>query len=224
MTVKVEFGIERWSFWSPPVAGAVAEVPEVPPLLRRRASPVDRAALRVAFDVAGAEAKLPSIFCSRHGEVARSVEMLEGLTQGQGISPTTFSLSVHNAPAAVFSITRGDMSPSSSLSAEWDSVPSGVVEAVLRFQEGEPKVLLVAYEDTLPDAFAAYQDEERGVMALALLLTASGHPRYTLELEAGAGARASEPHLLSLSAFLKEGSSTLSVASLQRRWTWTRHG
>ena len=128
-------------------------------LLRRRASFADCLALRVAFDCAGSAGPMPVVFCSRYGEVHRSVEMLEALSKNEPFSPMNFGLSVHNAPAALYSIARGDTSPTSAVAAGRDSLPEGVLEACGVLSTGAPRVLLVAYDDSLPEVFGRYADE-----------------------------------------------------------------
>ena len=133
----IRFSVERWSYWTPPRPSALAEIPEVKELLRRRASATARAALRVAFDCASTQGTTPVVFCSADGEVHRSVELLEQLSAGETLSPNGFSLSVHNTPAALFSISRGDTQPMSAVCAGPDSFAQGMFEAAIRLDDGD---------------------------------------------------------------------------------------
>jgi hypothetical protein len=54
-----------------------------------------------------ADSQVPLVFASRHGDVARSMDLLGALVGDQPLSPTGFGLSVHNAIAALYSIARG---------------------------------------------------------------------------------------------------------------------
>ena len=223
---KLRFSIARWSAWEPSAPGAMAEVPEVPALLRRRASDADRAALRVAFDCVGAKGSVPAVFCSRHGEVQRSVELLEQLAKGEGLSPMAFSLSVHNAAAALYSLTRGDQSPLSALAAGPDSLPQGMLEACAMLQDSMDEVLLVAYDDALPAAFKPYADDSDQPYALALLLKKAGPQAYSLELESAPAPpkqrESREPQAIQVARFLREQAPELSISSGSRSWTWRK--
>lgn len=197
----------------------------MPVLLRRRAGFADSLALRVAFDCVGPNDPMPAVFCSRFGEVHRSVEMLEALTKGEPLSPMTFGFSVHNTASALYSIARGDTSATSSVAAGHDTFPQGVLDACGLLAEGAPRVLLVAYDDSLPEAFGLFADEGDRPAALGLVLEPAGRSFYSLELTRCDPPERprTEPAVLSLTRFLEEGDRELSLASGARRWTWRRH-
>ena len=193
-------------------------------LLRRRASFADCMALRVAFDCAGALGPMPAVFCSRYGEVHRSVEMLGNLVKNEPFSPMTFGLSVHNAPAALYSIARGDTSATSAVAAGRDSLPEGVLEACGVLGTGAARVLLVAYDDRLPEVFDPYADDGDRPAALGMVLEPAGKDAYSLELgRAGTpGLPLPEPQVVSVARFLKQGARTLELSCGARRWIWSR--
>lgn len=219
----LRFRIAQWSWWEPPSPGANADIPEVPPLLRRRASAADRSALRVAFDCVGASGQTRAVFCSRHGEVHRSVELLEQLSRGEPLSPTAFSVSVHNAAAALYSLTRGDTSPSAALAAGADSFPQGVLEACAQLASGAEEVLVVGYDDALPAPFRAFTEPTDAACALALLLRPAEGKGFSLSLEPSGGAPSTDgAHLPLLAGFLREERNELEWVSGPRRWRWAR--
>lgn len=100
----------------------------------------------------------PVIFASRYGDLQRSVVLLSALANHESLSPTAFSVSVHNAIGAIFSIERGDTENYSALAAGVDTVPCALVEAAALLAEGAESVLLVVYEDPLPDVYAVFAD------------------------------------------------------------------
>src|SRR5438067_11704588 len=97
---------ERWEAWAREpwsLSGdGEPKVAAMPPMLRRRAGFLGRMALEVAYACLGPDAGVPTVFCSRHGEVARAVELLTDLARGELLSPTGFGLAVHNASAGLF--------------------------------------------------------------------------------------------------------------------------
>jgi hypothetical protein len=221
-STRIRFHVQRSSLWQPAEAGAKAEIPELPALLRRRAGEADRAALRVAFDCCGPVSKVPALFCSRHGEVQRSVELLEQLAKDEPLSPMAFSLSVHNAAAALYSITQGNTAPMSAVAAGRDSLPMTLLEAAALLAAGEPSVLVVAYDGALPDTFKPYKDEDDSPYGLGLLLNRTEGPAFSLELAPGDEAAGPVPHALQLADWLAGGARSLSIPSSPRRWTWRR--
>jgi hypothetical protein len=212
-STKISFRIEKRSLWRPAQPGAKAEIPEVQALLRRRASEADRAALRVAFDVCGMDLKVPTLFCSRHGEVQRSVELLDQLAKGETLSPMGFALSVHNAAAALFSISQANTCPMSALAAGRDSLPQGMLEAAGMLEAGSPQVLLIAYDGALPEPYQRFKDEDDPPYGLGLLLSRSQGEPFSLELGAGSAPASGTPHALQLAAFLDGQAGELQVPS-----------
>ena len=194
-------------------------------LLRRRASFADSLALRVAFDCVPAGELMPAVFCSRYGEVHRSVEMLEALTKGEPLSPMTFGFSVHNTASALYSIARGDTSATSSVAAGHDTLPEGLFEACGLLAEGAPRVLLAAYDDGLPEAFGRFAEEGDRPAALGLVLEPAGADGYSLELARCdvPGLPLPEPQVVSVARFLERGDRELTLVSGPRRWIWRRH-
>lgn len=145
----------------------------MPSMLRRRAGVHARAALQVAFDCLGDKRDVPILFCSRHGDVACSIGLLSDLASGSPLSPTAFGLSVHNAPAGLFTIARADHANSSALAAGKSSVEHAVIEACGLLADGEQEVLLVVYDFPLPELYAGFADEPAEPHAWAWLLRAA---------------------------------------------------
>ena len=95
----------------------------LPPMLRRRCTPLTKAMLHVAFaacpeDLRGA---VRTVFASRHGELRESFPLFELVVSGQPLSPTRFTHTVHNAQAAMYSIAAGNRRASSALAGERDT-------------------------------------------------------------------------------------------------------
>jgi len=169
-------------------ATGAPELGFVEPLLRRRLSPLGRAMLHCAGRVAEGLGPLPSVFASRHGEVARSLPILEDLARGLPSSPTQFSMNVHNAVAGVWSIARQDPSPSISVAAGPETFGLGLLEAFsLHAADPSRPVLFVYADEPLPAPFAAFADREAPLHAVALLIGLPATRRLVLEREPGGG-------------------------------------
>ena len=146
------------------------QVLSMPAMLRRRAGSVGRMALEVAYRCLQGRSGVATVFCSRHGECARSVELLQDLVRELPLSPTSFSLSVHNATAGLLSIARRDQASHSALSAGNSGVEHAVIEACGLLADGAPEVLLVVYDGLLPDEFSEFKDCEDQPFAWAWLI------------------------------------------------------
>ena len=158
-------------------------------MLRRRAGVLDRMALEVAYRYLGDRRDVPAIFCSRHGEAARSLDLLTDLAKGAPLSPTSFGLSVHNAAAGLFAIARRDRAASSALAAGASSVEHAVIEACGLLADGAPEVLLVVYDRPLPAIYAGFDDRHAQPYAWAWLMQAPTSDVVTLSWTAAAPAR-----------------------------------
>ncbi len=224
----------RAAVWSvepllPPEGGGLLELaagtPElgfVEPLLRRRLSPLGRAMLHCAGRVTEGRGPLPSVFASRHGEVARSLPILEDLARGLPSSPTQFSMNVHNAVAGVWSIARQDPSPSNSVAAGAETFGLGLLEAFsLHVAVPSQPVLFVYADEPLPAPFAAFTDREAPLHAVALLIGLPATKRLVLEREpGGTGDPAPVPQSLQALQTLHSGLSQGPWAEAGGTWRW----
>ena len=116
------------------------------------------------------------IFCSRYGESDRTLRILHSLAAKEPISPADFSLSVHNALAGLLSIAWGNTAGHTAISAGADSFGYGLLEAIACLNEGsgEP-VMLVYFDDLLPQPYDEVADGAETCVALAMLLKPPGH-------------------------------------------------
>lgn len=151
--------------------GSVPDVSFIDPLLRRRLGRLSRMALHVAHGAASDLPAVATIFASRHGELSRTVSILHALAASEAPSPAAFSLSVHNAAAGIFAITRADRSPSIALAAGDETLLWALLEATIRLAAvpAEP-VLLVYADEPLPSEYGGFASAWEPAHALALLL------------------------------------------------------
>jgi Beta-ketoacyl synthase, N-terminal domain len=237
---EIELQIERWAAWAPGLASQEAwlrwladpvpvpepgeEVPslaEVPAMMRRRIEPLGRVALQAAYWAQGSELTGPVVFASRWGEVGRSVGMLQALAATQALSPTAFSLSVHNAIGALYSIARKDRHNYQAVSAAEFSAEAGFIEAAGLLADGAERVLLVYFDAPLPDIYAQFESNPALCFphAFACLLTSA--QTSGIRLSCGAARQPSRDVLapgLEVLRFLIGDQARLHRGS----WTWAR--
>jgi hypothetical protein len=194
---QVRFQIDRLEAWAPdlPTAtewqawahgqramGSAGEpaLSQMAPMLRRHAGRLGRLACDVAYRALGDLTGVPVVFCSRYGEIARSVELLSALASGADLSPTSFGLSVHNAIGGLFSMARRDTSNCLALSAGDESAEFGLIEACSLLADGVERVLLVVAELPLPGVYASYEDVRPAAFAWACIVTPARECGVTL--------------------------------------------
>ena len=172
---------EAWQAWAKaPVPLAREGVPDakfLPAMLRRRCTPLTRTVLSAAYACVDADElpRLRSVFASRHGSINESIGLLENVVRREKLSPATFSHTVHNAQAGLFSIAAGNREASSSLSGQEDTWASAWIDA-LAFLERDPEapVLVVIGDVPLADTFAPLVDEPAVPYAFACRLASAG--------------------------------------------------
>lgn len=239
---EVVFSIARHAAWAPGVTSsdawaawaeapwplALGEEPKVaamPAMLRRRAGFLGRMALEVAYGCADGQTGIPTVFCSRHGEVARSIELLSDLARGEPLSPTAFGLAVHNASAGLFSIARADRANHVALAGGTATVEHAVIEACGMLADGAPSVLLVACDAPLPPLFAAFEDCDEQPWAFAWRMTAADANPLRLSWQAShaqAEAPPRAPGGLDVLRFQLGAAGPLVRHTGGMRWTWSR--
>lgn len=194
----------RWHYWE----GLATELPElktIDPLLRRRLSPQGRAALAVADVCAQGVGTFRLVYASQHGELARTLGLMESLRpeHPDGPSPTSFALSVLNSTPGIYSIARKDTSPGVAVSAGAESCWCGLLEAALTAAEEDRPVLLICADAPVPALFRQGAPDPTPIRALAVLIGAGGEGR---ELAFGAApAAVAGDALPALAAALSHG-------------------
>jgi len=173
---------EAWEAWfGSPVPLESEGHPDarfLPPMLRRRCSPLSRIMLTAAFSCVEEEeprSRVRTVFASRHGSVNASIELLWTIVQEKRLSPTMFSHTVHNAQAGLFCIATGNRQGSSSVAGGEDTFASGWIECLTHLERdpGRP-VLYVMGDVALSPTFAEGVEESSTPYAVALLLTRGG--------------------------------------------------
>jgi len=205
------------------VARADPPVKAMPPMLRRRAGFFGKMALEVAYECLQGRTDVPVVFCSRHGEVARALELLTDLARGEPLSPTAFSMSVHNANVGLLTIARKDRANHIALAAGGATIETAVIEACGLLADGAASVLLVACEAPLPELFVPFLEVQEEAHAWAWLLTAPAGDPISLRWRASGDAVTTDlPDSLAAARFHLGGAAVMARCDGRLRWEWRR--
>lgn len=219
--------VEDWQQWSqhPTPLQTSDEAPDVsflPAMQRRRLGRLARMAFAVGWPLAEGQARLPLVFVSRHGETPRTFEILCDVAANEPLSPTQFSLSVHNAVIGLWSILRGETSEMTALAAAGDGLEHGVFEAAALLAEGAPAVLVIVTEEQPPQAYCDWIDDVPFPYAVGLLLTPGTDWQLSLKPGSETLPHAQWPHALNLLRVLNTAQSACEHPWKNRLWTWQR--
>ncbi len=183
--------LTKWSLILQPNNNQIS-LPFIDPLFRRRLSSLSKMALAASNEcVDNNKSHVRMIFASQHGEIQSSLKMLHDLSNKMQLSPTTFSLSVHNTTVGLYSIARTDRSSSTAISAGEDTLFAALQEAAGQISRypTEP-VLVICADEVLPHELSKYAASTDKSYALALLFdSSSAHKKLKFEWDIRNGER-----------------------------------
>jgi hypothetical protein len=217
--------VNRWATWGEEGCNPQPQNGFIEPLVRRRLSFLDRIALHVANACVAEGEPVHLVFASRHGELARSAELLAQLARGELPSPMSFSLSVLNAAAGLYGIARKDRSPATAISSAEATFPLALVEGAAQAQKNPDAAVVVAFADEPPpDVYKSLIDSPRNAHAIAVRLEAkNAQKRVELSWSEGEGDDAPEDAVWRFARSLA-GDSAGAWSNGGQRWQWSFHG
>ncbi|MGR8940603.1 MAG: beta-ketoacyl synthase chain length factor [Gammaproteobacteria bacterium] len=246
MNKIADFVLKDWGVWAPGLHGEgdwqawrnghrlmTQEMPKIPDFIpklqQRRLSPLARAVFNAIDQCVSPDEKLPTVFSSAHGEVGKALGMLKAIQAGEELSPTAFSLSVHNAIAGLYSIAYHNPQEITVLAPGTQGIAPAFFEALGLLQEYAEQVLVVLYDEPIDDFFpvAPYKLNADFTCALALRLSLTG-PGMPLRFCRGHDARDDGddgeqplqlPHFID---FLLQGRQGVSVGCQGHHWRWEK--
>ena len=141
----------------------------IPAMQRRRLSRLAKLALNSAMQTLDTHNVDYIVWVSQYGDEAKTLNILEDVLSEQTPSPTQFSTSVHNAISGLYSILCQDATPATSLAGSWND---GLIEAYawLKTRPEARQVLLVYYDEALPDIYIEHQPFAAFAMATMISL------------------------------------------------------
>jgi len=214
---------------------------QIPAMQRRRLSPFAKLALHCALTAADdCLATVPSVFTSRHGDLAKTSKLIEDVAAKEPLSPTNFGLSVHNAVGGLFSIYTGNKAPLTAISAGEDSFFVGMLDALAKLiANNYQQILLVFTEQLVPEIYQPFVEQDETAIACALLLEAVPQTSLTvgekqqvfsLSMQANQVKKSKENTCMQVLEFLKfyyslcdrNNNQTISINSKRHHWQLTK--
>lgn len=123
--------------------------------LKRRLTPLGVTVTQKLFEVTELHTgeTIPWVIASRHGDADRVGRLLTALTTESSISPTDFSMSVHNAIIGNFLIVAGNKKMHSALSSGDSSFSLGLLEAYGLQKATKKHVGYIYYDSLMPKEY-----------------------------------------------------------------------
>lgn len=178
--------IENWAAWIPPAFAK--DIPSLSPAdsnkleptspnristlepeigflvanRRRRLSPLSRVVIDTYHRANGNPTEglhIPSVLCSTYGEHVRNTNLILDISANSDVSPTAFSLSVHNAVAGLISIFYDNEAPCLTMATNKSGVSVAMFEAYSMLKDSSHLSLTIydgpvheSYRDAVPDS------------------------------------------------------------------------
>ncbi|RIY36837.1 beta-ketoacyl synthase chain length factor [Psittacicella gerlachiana] len=150
---------------------------------RRRLSENARLIFASAWNLTSKEENLPIVYASVNGEVNRSFKLYQDFLNTGMISPTSFSLSVHNAIVGNWSIIRNITNETTAISSTFDNLEVSLLEAYCLLNEGFNKVLVILSESEIDSQYQELKHiTHRPIFSYALTLVITQGSSYNLTL------------------------------------------
>lgn len=147
-------------------------IDELPPVMRRRLTTLGRKVLQVLNKCSAtrAEELIPWIISSRYGDTGRRLNLLSNYAQGEMLSPTEFSMSVHNAIIGLYSTTTGNKHLHSALASGVHSFEAGLLESIALLKEKGGAVGYIYYDYLDVDQITGKLEDTNQVECVAMIL------------------------------------------------------
>lgn len=230
-----DFILRQWRAWAPGLdysddrllePGNIAVPERVPKMLQRRLTPLARAVFNVAGLCIESTETRPVVFSSAHGEICKSLAMLKTIQAGEELSPTAFSLSVHNAIAGLFSIAYSNSQEITVIAPGQEGIAPAFIEALGMLHEGADEVLMILYDEPIADFYptAPFKLNTAFPCVLALRIALSGDG-LSLQFCRSTLPRDDGEHPIQLPAFLRfllAEERSLSLGNRGHNWTWRK--
>lgn len=208
----------------------------VPAATRRRLSSYAKTLLSAVFDIierVPAAAQVPVVLASQHGDLRRTIDLLQELVQGEPLSPTQFCLSVNNAVLGQLSMLTSNGSAMTTVGAGPDSFAYAWLEGITQLADA-PKVLIIYADEQPPEPYTAYCDSPEAGIAFAALLSremsqevSQEHYPDARQLRFEYTQCSAQPALANviqtaecLHHAIQHGSGAVHMENAKHRWSW----
>jgi Beta-ketoacyl synthase, N-terminal domain len=241
----LNLSIENWAAWMPagaaaiPAASGKQEIssdsristlePKIEFLLsnqRRRLSPLSRIVVDTyhrANENPTEGLQIPSIFCSTYGEHVRNTNLILDISANSDVSPTAFSLSVHNAVAGLISIFYGNEAPCLTMATNKKGVSVALFEAYSMLRETS-QISLTIYDGPVHESYRNALPDSNDTAAITLILSPANLKKNRLHIErvateSGAKARSPFHEIIEIVKLLQGGEAQNQL--VLGDWAWS---
>lgn len=204
---------------------AKPDISAIPAPNRRRLSHLSRMAFASAALCSDSlRDQVCCVFASRHGELARTLDIVQAILASEDVSPTDFSHSVHSTSLGLFSIFVKNREASTLVTAGEDTFGMALLEVDIYLSRFPDKpVLLVFFDEKLPAPLAAAAKAVEDTFSLALLFEAGAAPNIGIQFSHNPSGNGDERNPgLDFLKFHLSGATESTISTNRTNWRWKR--
>ncbi len=153
--------------------GQVLALSDLPRKQTRRLTAFEKHVLACFLGLGAAARGAPIVFASRYGTMSsNTLALLKDLLSGTPLSPTGFSLSVHNAAVGVASQLMNAPAPYTAIAAGERTLDCAILECLALLSDGAERVILAFGEARMEQEYEPFDDGSADIY-FACVLTQS---------------------------------------------------
>jgi hypothetical protein len=156
----------------------------LPAMIRRRLTPLGQRVLDMFYRTSSHanQEQISWVVSCRHGDINRMISLLSSLAKKELLSPTDFSMSVHNAIVGFFSIAIKNKKSHTALSGGQLSFEMGLLEAYALQRDTKGTVGYMYYNTPMPPPYEGKVENDCPEVCLAVLLSGDDNDNKDAEL------------------------------------------
>lgn len=170
-----EFAGMDCSTTDPRYLGQALALSDLPRKQTRRLTAFERHVLACLLGLGEEAHAAPIVFASRYGTMSsNTLALLKDLLSGTPLSPTGFSLSVHNAAVGVASQLMNDTAPYTAIAAGERTLDCAILECLALLADGAERVILAFGEARMEQEYELFDDGSADLYFACMLTRSEG--------------------------------------------------
>ncbi|MBR9728312.1 beta-ketoacyl synthase chain length factor [Shewanella intestini] len=142
---------------------------KIPSAIKRRASALTKLVIGTCLPILSETDIDYIVFATQHGEINRTLTLLNSLAQEQELSPTAFAQSVTSTAPGLLTIAAKKPIPFTTVSGNNNTLEAGLIEVAIRLQQQpQHQILLIVADESLPEIYKQHNPNQHQANLLAM--------------------------------------------------------
>ena len=150
------------------IGGAIT-FKQLPSRQVRRLSAMEKGVIACLMGLGDDIKNTPIVFASRYGAMLHTLSLLKAIVEDETLSPTQFSLSVHNAAVGVASQLTQNRGGHTAVAAGDATLFAALIEAEALLESGNTQVIVLFSDHVLPGEYEEHAEDKNDIQFSLLL-------------------------------------------------------